>query len=247
MEQNRRFFLRQIGIVSAGTMMRQNLFANTIAQPVNLFIDESGIGRDISIIGVLKSENIEKNEKKIKLLREKNHYKRTLRYRSTDKYKLQFSKDLIDYFFEDPLLSFYARFISTDVVSKNDKKVDETIIYKLNLKEVIMSASKNTITPFLIGAKRNNYSYLDETEMNGYLKKNLSSGSEVKFEAERYHVSQLSDLFTGSVYADTRPIYCDIKLELLEHLKQKLKVKKISEMYNKRGEQKFVITAPQKA
>ncbi len=208
-----------------------------------LLIDESGFGKDASIIGVLRSTNIEKAESAIRILRKKHNYRSLLYYRSTDKYKVPFAKDLIDYFFEERTLHFYARFISRSANPNNNKNSETDIIYKVNMREIITAAAGKTSPSLLVTASRGRYSSLDEKkdELGAYLKKNLQFPHNLKYEANKYGLYQLADLFTGSIFADKEGVKNDIKLDLLNYLKNKLKVRHLSEIYNRPGAQKFVI------
>ncbi|MEJ7683377.1 MAG: hypothetical protein WKG06_37065 [Segetibacter sp.] len=118
---NRRIFLQQLMIASSHLILPKTILAATDTDTsTTLFIDESGFGRTPSVIGVLRSSASFNIESKIKALRKKHNYRSELYYRSTDKFKSPFAKDLINYFFEEPSLTFYGRFIRGKIDSKNN-------------------------------------------------------------------------------------------------------------------------------
>lgn len=230
---DRRIFLQHLGIAGAGLLLPKNIFSFYDSQTSTiLFIDQSGAGTYANVIGVLRSTSTSNSEAIAKALRKKNKYTRVLKYRSTDKFKLAFAKGLIDHFFEDPSLSFYARFVS-------NKNVAENTAYNVNIKKVVLDAIKGDKSVLLITADRGNYSPSIDFQ---YLKRDLPMPLDLKYESEKYQLSQLADLFTGYINAgNLKAEGGTVKGELLQYLEKKLKVTKLSDMYNKPGEQKFVV------
>lgn len=237
--RSRRIFLQQLGIATSGFLIPQKIYAyKELQSETALFIDESGEGRTTNVIGVLRSSATTKNETIIKALRKKNKYTRELKYRSTDKFKVSFAQDLIDHFFEDPSLSFYGRFISKKDINPGD--IGEDTIVNINIKKIVLDATKGAKSLLLITTDRRGYSA--STFDENYFKNKLHVPCSLKYESDNYELSQLADLFTGSLNAgDTISTGNSIKSELRNYLEKKLKVKNLSEIYNKPGEQKFIV------
>lgn len=243
---SRRIFLKKL-IIASPLLLSKRVFATSGTDtPTTLFIDESGEGRYPSVFGVLRSSASFDIESKIKAFRKKHNYKKELHYRSTDKFKSPFAHDLIDYFFEEPSLSFYGRFIEGNIDAKN-KQLDliEDNIYSVNMEKIIQDAAKGTKSLLLITENRNSPSSLVDEEDNGlnaYFKKNLRIPHNFKLiKSSDNNLYQLTDFFTGCIYGDEKGVGNDTKVELLDYLKKKLQVKKLSEIYNKEGHPKFVI------
>ena len=57
------------------------------------------------------------------------------------------------------------------------------------------------------------------------------------------NLSQMADFFTGNIYGDIIGIENKTKSFLLDYIKKKLKVKKISQLYNSNGNKKFIVSS----
>ncbi|HWD88783.1 MAG TPA: hypothetical protein VG367_11695 [Mucilaginibacter sp.] len=215
-----------------------------------------------SVIGFIYTDSPEKINKHINELRAKNHYKKTLSFRSTDKYKLPFAMDLIDYFFDEPSLHFYARVVDRVVdLKRNDINLIHDIEYRVNYRKAIQDLKELTnadvfYLDFITQpsefsdpgfAFKNEIPYITFKTSKNQLVKYLNSHEHtVDVEIEPHHrnnLSQMADFFTGNIYGDVIGIENKTKWILLEHLKRKLGVKKLSHMYNSNVNKRFIISS----
>jgi len=268
---SRRKFLKQVSIGTASIAVFKNISYETeSAIPIHLHVKETNFTLSAiapSIIGFIYTDFPEKVEKHINELRLKNHYRKRLSFRSTDKYKLHFAKDLIDYFFNEPSLHFYGRVIDgiTDM-KMDDINLIHDIEYRVNYRKAIGDIKeftkaevmyldfvtylprKNSLSASVI---KDEIPYINfkttKTQLVKYL--NLHSQmTNLRIEQHTHNnLSQMTDLFTGNIYGDIIGIENKTKRYLLDYLKKKLNVKKISLLYNSEENKKFIISSIHKS
>lgn len=210
----------------------------------HLFLDESNLfsNDDIFGIGLLHSSDLQKTVNAISYLRSKNKYKSELTYRSTDKHKVQFSKDLIDFFFNEQTLKFSARVISGRIdSSRSDYSAKKESSYQLHYKQIIGDSFVDDNSVIHL---ENRSLYNADKKLAQFLIKSYNASLEY-IQYPKSDLSQLSDLFTGCIIGDTRSLTNPSKVEILNYLKNKLEIKYFSELYNIDRNGKFKIIKTQ--
>jgi hypothetical protein len=245
MKYNRRLFLKLATPFLLSIFTFKNLSAKIRSGRKNhFFLDESNLfsNDDIFVLGLLHSTNIKKSASTIRYLRSINNYRTELTYRSTDKYKVQFSKDLIDYFFYEQTLKFSARVITGKIYSgREDYYSKKESSYHLHYKQIIIDSF----------VQNNSVIHLENRSLyktNNKLKQFLNKRYNVPFKNIQHpksDLSQLSDLLTGCIIGDTHSLTNSSKIEILEYLKNKLEIKHFSELYNLESNGKFEIVQTQ--
>jgi hypothetical protein len=263
---NRRKFLKQVSIGTASIAVFKGIpYETEVVTRKHLHVKETNFTLSAiapSVIGFMYADFPEKVERHINELRLKNHYKKRLSYRSTDKYKLSFAKDLIDYFFNEPHLYFYCRIVdSMHDLKRDDINLIHDIEYRVNYKKAISDLKKFTkadgfYLDFITYLPRKNSSPVFTTQEVPYINFKTSKTQLVKYlnshpetidlkieSHNRNNFSQLGDFFTGNIYGDIIGIENKTKRYLLNYLKKKLDVKKISQLYNSLENEKFIISS----
>lgn len=264
--EGRRKFIKKISIGTASFAVPKTPFWE-LKKPnyKKLHVKESNFSLTAispSVIGFLYADFPFEVEEKINKIRTKNHYRSKLSFRSTDKYKFDFTKDLIDYFFDEPSLHFYARVVHEIYdLRRNNTNYVHDVIYRVNYKKAINDlkiATKNDVfyLDFItyieskdsaVSAPQYNVPYnnfkTSRKHLVNYLNSNIPFVN-LKIEPHKFNnLSQLSDFFTGNVYGDTIGIENQTKRKLLSYLKKKLNVKKLSDLYNSNQNKKFIISS----
>jgi hypothetical protein len=250
----RREFVKTISIASVYTAFFEPKSHNAYS---HVHVKESNFTLSAvspSILGFLYTDSPARVEKDINRLRAIHHYRTRLTFRSTDKFKFDFAKDLIDYFFKEQSIVFYSRVI-TDQVEHNNSIHD--LIYRLNYKKSILDLQQlNKTSEYLLDfitylpgrhhidiSQKVPYKNFKTTkkELVSYLNKSLQT-VHLKMEAHNYNnLSQLCDFLTGNIFGDQRGIENKMKRELLKYLKTKLGVKHLKELYNVGHHRRFII------
>ncbi len=217
-----------------------------------------------TVIGFLYSDFPEKIENDINRIRVKNHYRCKLSYGSDDKYKLNFSKDVIDYFFHETSLHFYARLINGTLdTEKNNVNLVRDIVYRVNYKKAIndlktitktndfyldCKSKKGVINTSSTPSESNQYEnfHTDKIDLVNYLNRNIPNINIRLKDYQKNNLSQLSDFLTGSIYGDIIGTQSSTKRELLTYLKNHLGVRKFSDLYNSKKNTKFLISGSYK-
>ncbi|MDB5158535.1 MAG: hypothetical protein JWR50_3242 [Mucilaginibacter sp.] len=265
--QNRRKFLKQVGIGTTSiTIFKRIPYKKIVVPYKHLHVKETNFTLSAttpSVIGFIHADFPEKVERSINELRLKNHYKKRLSFRSTDKYKLSFAKDLIDYFFNEPSIYFYGRIVnSTTNLKKDDINLTHDIEYRVNYRKALEDLKELTKTnafylDFITNLPRKNsfqehiikeeVPYVNfktsKTQLVNYLNSN-GEKLDLKIEPHNHNnLSQIADFFTGNIYGDMIGVENKTKIYLLAYLKKKLGVKKISQLYNSLENKKFIISS----
>jgi hypothetical protein len=265
---SRREFLEQISVGTISTALYNNtLFGIKASINKHIHVKETNFTLSAitpSVVGFLYTDFPEKVEKHINVLRLKNHYRKTFSFRSTDKYKLSFAKDLIDYFFSEPSLYFYSRIVD-DIpnLKRDDVTLIHDIAYRVNYRKAITDLKEFTnadiiYLDFITRLPRKNgfptVSSIEEVvpyinfktskkQLVRYLNSHIQM-TDLRIEPHnRSNLSQMVDFFTGNIYGDVIGIENKTKKQLLDYLKNKLGVKKISELYNSNRDEKFVVSS----
>ena len=244
--ESRRKFIKQLSIRTAASIPIIGNIMNT-KDIYSVHVKECNFSLESispSVIGFLYSTNPNKIEQDINKLRIKHHYRSKISFRSTDKYKFGLCKDLINYFFNEPSLHYYARVITNirDIKHNNINYVED-VIYRLNYKKALLELQKRTHNSkihldFITRLpRRSNQSY--EKREVPYINFKTSRHQLVKFLNDYFNridlkienhdynnMSQLCDFLTGNIWGDTTIIENAMKLNLLKHFKDKLGIKK---------------------
>lgn len=265
--KSRRNFLKEVSIGTASLIAFKILIQSKKVYYKNLYIKETNFtlhSNFPTVIGFLYSDFPEKVEHDINQLRIKNHYRCKLRYGSDDKFKFNFAKEIVDYFFQEPSLHFYARLINGKLdIEKNNVNLVHDIVYRLNYRKAINDLRVITKSnDFYLDCKAkkraiNNSSHhpenwqyenfhTDKIDLINYLNRSIPNVNVKLKDYQQNNLSQLSDFLTGSIYGDIVGTQSVTKRKLLIYLKHKLHVKKISEIYNSRANDKFLISGTYK-
>lgn len=245
MKYNRRLFLKLSTPFLLSVLPFKNLSAKIVNGRKNhFFLDESNIfsNDDQFVIGLLHSTNFKKSAATIGFLRSINNYRTELTYRSTDRYKVQFSKDLIDFFLYEQTLKFSARVITGKIYSgREDYYSKKESSYHLHYKQIIGGSY----------VRNNSVIHLENRSLyktNNKLKQFLNKRYNIPFrniQHPKSDLSQLSDLLTGCIIGDTHSLTNSSKIEILDYFKNKLGIKQFSELYNLKSNGKFEIVKTQ--
>ena len=213
---------------------------------VTLFIDESNdLSSNIPFsLGGIVVKSPEKVESELNRLRASSNFKCNLKYSSTNKYKIPFAKQAIDYFFNEPDIIYHARVISGTLNSRNPNYLAlRENIYFANYKEIVRTCG-NDKQILQINLRNAGTDGNLANKLQSYLQKSILGTYDVKFtKLNSSNICQLADLFTGSIFGDVTKIESPVKVELLNYLKGKLKVQKMAELYNKSNTGKFTLTS----
>lgn len=250
MKSNRRKFItKSIAFTLSIGSLKHLHAANLLTEHYHVFVDESNLfsnstigNNHLFVIGCLKSSNLTKTKNEFRQIRDRYNYRSELRYRSRDKFKIPFSKNAIDYFFNEPALSFYARVVSGSInENRPDYLAKKKASYQLQYKKAIadsLKGKKGTVyleTRSLYGKDRALIKILEDRFL-------LPVES---IESSSNDLIQISDLFTGSIYGDKADVENETKLELLKYIKEKLEVEQFSDLYNETKNDKFQISFSQ--
>jgi hypothetical protein len=265
--KNRRVFLKEVSIGTASLIVFKIPFQSKNILYKNLYVKETNFTLKTNfptVIGFLYSDFPGKVEHDINQLRIKNHYRCKLSYGSDDKFKLNFTKDVIDYFFQEPSLYFYARLINGRLdTEKNNLNLVHDIVYRVNYKKAINDLKTITkVSDFYLDCKSKkrvipdssippeSYQYenfhTDKMDLVNYLNRSIPNVNIKLKDYQKNNLSQLSDFLTGSIYGDIVGTQSATKRNLLIYLKNKLHIKKSSEIYNAKGHKKFFISGSYK-
>jgi len=231
----RRSFLGT-GLLTVGTLLASPLnlkgASNSFSSLVNnkkIFLSENGnIGKDSQIvIGYISSSNNGvKHEKAIDKFREKHNYKSILSYKSNDKFKVPFAKDIISYFVETNELSFTACLVDVGEnfkMSPIEKQEFRLECYQTLLAEQAFKGGDQVIvkpfTPF--GPKG---------EFSKKFTEKFGADHKAK-NAYESNLLQLSNILSGCLLSEVINI-CEhpIKQEIIAHLKTSLEVSSLTDI-----------------
>lgn len=237
---NRRSFLRKIvnffgGIpflsLSNEILLKLGKSNLSLENPIHIYADESGkFGFDkYFVLGLLLTNNPQRHEKYVEKMRKRHNFWTELRYCSTDKFKLPFVKDLIQYFFEEPDMRFIARLVSDENMPpvEKSKRILKRVYY-LHYKKLIqdgISASERKVLHLEKRTKTGEHRLLNE-----YLIKNVNRVHQIeiiKSYKNKNNLIQFADVLTGSIFGDATGVDNSVKVDLIDILKKKLKVDKL--------------------
>ena len=198
------------------------------------YIDESGMpGTERPfVMGALQTLTPALHYADIKNIRKKHNYRLTLSYTSTDKNKIPYTKEILEYFCSKKL-SFVAYVVKPELnrTWPADKTVSE-IAYHHSYAKFIRKNWNRKSNLSLYMEKRTTTG--EDIFLHNYLHQELGEKIKIKLLRDKDDdLMQLSDFLTGCVYAEiTRPIN-EIKQTLLKDLKIKIGVKNLLEKPHK--------------
>jgi PleD family two-component response regulator len=148
-------------------------------------------------------------------------------------------------------------------IEKNNVNLVHDIVYRVNYKKAINDLRTITkINDFYLDCKSKKrvindsskspegYQYenfhTDKIDLVNYLNRSISNVNIKLKDYQQNNLAQLSDFLTGSIYGDIVGTQSATKRKLLIYLKNKLHVKKFSEIYNSGGNKKFFISGTYK-
>jgi len=217
-------------LISLGAVLLapRGAFTKGPQEKTNIYIDESGHfgSRGLFVIGALVTTNTEQHLRRFLSIRDKNSYRLTLRYVSSDKHKVPYARELLDYFFAERDLRFCAYALKPDKSAEWqwDPKVKEIEYHGLYRKLLVQCTSKNA--DLSLNLKQRTTTGEDQF-LYDYLKQKFTkiSGLNV-LRAYQNDLMQFADLLVGSVAGEPD---CAVKQSLIKTLKQNLSVKSLSE------------------
>lgn len=248
---NRRSFIGK-GLLSTGALVTMPLAGEVVGNTIGvdgllksnkIFLSESGVlkGEDLFIVGALEVDNaLATHERNLKKIRDQHSYRTRLTYRSNDRFKNPFAKDVIDYFLDTPSLHFsaYACGESGKGLSPQARQALRLSCYEKTLATVkkdggeqrtIVTKSQTSFGPYL------------------YFKDQVRDGLGFQLEvmdSRNSNLLQLVDLITGCIRADicTTASKNRFKLEINKHFHKGLNIDKIE--LGTRVMDKFILHLP---
>ena len=201
-------------------------------RPRNLYVygDESGnLGyTPYFLLGVAIVRNPEVHEREILRLRKRHGYLAELKYSNTDRRKLPFCRDLIDYLFDQPDFRFSGIVIDCSVydVTHHDKFNSrirpQDIAYNYRYKKLILSSTPPNDQLIVLLDKRTR---AKADNLPKYLENQIPNLKNLQVVDSRKHeLVQVADVLTGSVYGDVTGVEQLIKRAVIDVLKDKLGV-----------------------
>lgn len=223
----RRFFIGA-SLVATGAVIanpvksiaKNNLLPIPVGSGDRVYISESGVfGKDpLFVIGVLTINGTsDKHEKNLDAIRKKHNYKTQLTYRSNDRFKEPFAKEVIDYFINEQELYFSVQVLhEPNTISNHDTK-NALIKKKLKIfKGIAGSVSQDNII----------VKYQLPFVPSTYFKKKFEIKTNKKLKSlysESSNLLQLADLVTGCIRGDISGSAANLqKVSIIQHLKDKL-------------------------
>lgn len=231
----RRSFLGA-GFLTVGTLLASPLnlkgTSNSfLVKNQKIFLTESGnFGEDSQfVIGCISSDNDSANhEAAIQKYREENKYRNTLSYKSNDKFKVPFAKDIIKYFVETKELSFTACLVD---FGKNPKMSPvEKQKFRFECYQNLLAEK-----PFIKGDQAIAKSFTPFGP-NGSFTQEFTEKIGIDYKAINAYDSnllQLSSLLTGCLLSEVVKV-CEhpIKNELVKYLATSLNVSSLIDIEN---------------
>lgn len=200
---------------------------NNQGKHYNLYIDESGnIGiKEPFVIGALLIDS-SYNYRKITLLRTTTKFKLVLRYKSSNKFKLNFAIPLISEFFHEHKMSYSALIFPTSLNQtwESEKKI-RSVIYHHNYNSLIKQLVKRNVHINLYLEKRSTTA--EDLYLKLFLEKKFENIKIFFIKKKNNDLLQLTDVLTGSIYGDIRNTKDKTKQKIIHTLKTYLKVKNL--------------------
>jgi hypothetical protein len=135
-------------------------------------------------------------------------------------------------------LTFQARVIVGELDSRSKTyERKKASFYQLNLLKAITDSSKEAKSVTIFTENRDD-EYKDQAI--SFIKKDVAIQKDIKLiDSNISNLYQLGNLLTGCIFSEEHGIENKTKLRILNHLKNKLAVKKISELYDTNENSKF--------
>lgn len=187
-----------------------------------LYLAFSGHLKTRGLIGVGTLEGKDKLTQDIKALRMAHNYRSQIKYKSSDRYKVTFSKELIDLFMDADVRLFVKL-----VDNPYNQLVNKSPLYKIDYRiglyaELIQAMDINSSNPTIYVKSESAFgpsrSFRDKVEAD--------EGIKFKLRAVKSHdddVLQLTGFLIGNIVADIRGEVNNVhKVDILNYLKSKL-------------------------
>lgn len=195
---------------------------------LHLYCDESGIpGVDVLfVLGMVVTTDSTRHEAAIDRLRQDHRFATQLQYNSTDRFKRPFAEDVINYFFDEPDLQFFAYAITDKTVASLRRagfSLEQVYHYYY---ETLISNCTASEAPKTLNLEIRN-SIGDDRALRRYLRENVVNLSRINVVGSASNnLLQIADLFTGSIYGDAHidSVRNRVKREVLSLLRARLNV-----------------------
>jgi hypothetical protein len=222
---SRRDFLAAWGAVFLPRMV----LSREDTSKTSVFLDESGnAGTDRPfVIGGLFTADPARHIGQLSKLRKQNNYRLTLRYSSTDRYKLPYARDVIEYFFGQGEMRFAAAAFPSSTNIKWPVRAETRDIKYLNVYEHLINQNARKKHPVEITTELRTTTGEDRL-MHQSLEEELKREVRVRIVREYQNdLTQFAGLLVGSVYGDLTNSGDEVKLSLIKELRQKLGVPRL--------------------
>lgn len=199
--------------------------------------DESGDLRSepYFLLGIVLTYAPHVHSAAIERLRVRHGYVRQFEYKKTDRLKAGLCKAVIDYFVEEDDLEFQGLLIATadhdlrhfkKAFDDSGRKPDVTA-YNYRYKQLIVhnTSLRDDLVVVLDSRARSREDNLPE-----YLRSEMDNIRNVQLvDSAKHNLVQVADLLTGSVFGELTNTTHPVKRGLIEHLKQRLDVGRLTD------------------
>jgi hypothetical protein len=235
------------GVLLSGNILASHSSQVEASKKGYTFLSESGnFGKGgLYVIGLLTCvDSGEQHEENIKALRLKHNYRTRMTYKDGDTYKLPFTKDCIDYFFNTDSLIFTAAII---------KQVEPTSVDKSNLSNEQLRVEKSKLIKQLIDLQKIEVTDVVARSQSRYgpsysFTEKFKDWTSLNYEARDIRTGnnllQLVDQMTGSIASDiVGKVASKTKITLTEYLKKKINVSSFEKISRKETKFRVIETS----
>lgn len=199
--------------------------------------DESGGFKNepYFLLGLVQTYEPEAHNAAIESLRDKHAYSRQFEYKKTDRLKLGLACDAIDYFVENDDLEFQSLLIPTAQYdlgryrssAETSARTPEIVSYNYRYKQIIRNNTSARDELVVILDER---TIAKDDNLAAYLQREIPNIKKVQLvNSQKHDLVQLADLLTGSVFGDLTNNTHPVKRAIIEHLRAKLKVRRLTD------------------
>ena len=187
------------------------------------------------LLGIVQTYEPDAHDAAIEWLRDQHAYSRQFEYKKTDRLKLGLARDVIDYFVENDDLEFQALLIPTvqydlrryRTAAAAGGRSSEIVSYNYRYKQIIR---KNTSGHDELVVILDERTIAKDDNLAAYLQQEIPNIKNVQLvNSQKHNLVQLADLLTGSVFGDLTNNTHPVKRAIIEHLRGRLKVQRLTD------------------